>query len=232
MNPGKQLHDLQEIDLDLEEKNARLSHVERELSDDRALAEARERLEALQQQLAELDTRQREAEWGTDDLQAKLKPLRQKLYDGSVKNPKELSSLQQQVEQLKRQLRQEEDRTLDIMAQVEALQSEIAAQKSRIKGIEEEWRRRQEGLLAQKAELVSLIEAARERRDAAAAACAPAHLELYETLRARKQGSAVARVEQGRCGGCRITLSMSSITRARAADLVQCDSCGRILYVG
>ena len=59
-------------------------------------------------------------------------------------------------------------------------------------------------------------------------------LVLYDALRATHQGRAVAKVERGTCGGCRISLPMSTLHKARAAGsnaIVQCSSCERILYV-
>ena len=56
-------------------------------------------------------------------------------------------------------------------------------------------------------------------------------LEVYEWTKTRK-GQAVARVEQGTCQGCRISLPMNELQQARTGKLVQCSSCGRILYLG
>ncbi|MCK4696871.1 MAG: hypothetical protein KAT53_01045, partial [Dehalococcoidia bacterium] len=57
-------------------------------------------------------------------------------------------------------------------------------------------------------------------------------LELYQALRRKRHGRAVAKVEQGMCQGCRIALPMSELQRARLGqELVQCSSCERILYV-
>jgi predicted nucleic acid-binding Zn-ribbon protein len=232
VNPGKQLHDLQQMDLNLGEKGEKLSRVESDLRGSQPLAEAEARLEAKQKELAELETKQRQAEWSTDDLVAKLKPLQQKLYAGSVQNPKELASLQHQVEQLRGQVRHQEDKTLEIMGQVEALQEGVALQKAEVKRLEKEWQKKRQELLAEQSELTSLLDAARKEREELAAALEPAHLQLYEAVRARKQGAVVAKIEQGRCRGCRITLSNSTMARARASELVQCDSCGRVLYTG
>ena len=57
-------------------------------------------------------------------------------------------------------------------------------------------------------------------------------LSLYKLLRERKGGVAVARVEQGMCQGCRITLAGGGAAEsARSSSLVQCVSCERILFV-
>ena len=59
-----------------------------------------------------------------------------------------------------------------------------------------------------------------------------AALSLYRALRERRQATAVAVVERGLCQGCRISLPMSVVQKARAgAGLVQCVSCERILLV-
>jgi len=232
VNLGKRLYDLQQIDLDLEKKTEALSQVESQLSHNEALTEARAEVERKREDLAELEKKEITAEWVVDDLEAKAGPLQEKLYAGSVKNPKELMSLQHQVEQLKSQIREEEDKTLEIMSQVEALRKEIASRAAEVKKLEEEWQKRREQLLVEQTELRTTIDVAKEKRDELAATVESAHLELYEILRARKQGQAVAGIEQGRCQGCRITLPVSELMRARMGELVQCDSCSRILYLG
>ncbi|HJX69574.1 MAG TPA: C4-type zinc ribbon domain-containing protein [Dehalococcoidia bacterium] len=232
MNSGKQLYDLQQIDLDLEDETERLSQVESQLSDNKALTQAQAELEGKRNYLAELEKKQKNQEWKVEDLQAKLSPLQKKLYAGSVKNPKELLSLQQQVADLKTQIRSEEDGVLEIMSQVEGLQKEIASKAAVVEELKEEWQKRQEELTAVQAELKVTIDIAEQKRSKLATTIEPIHLELYETLRAKKQGQAVAKVEQGRCQGCRITLPMSELQRARMGELVQCSSCSRVLCLG
>ena len=118
------------------------------------------------------------------------------------------------------------------MVQAEAVQKESAAQAVKVEELEVEWQKTQEELLAEKSGLLSAIESAKKKREEILATIDSTHLELYELVRARKKGVAIARIEQGRCQGCRIALSMSDMTRARMGDLVQCDSCGRILLLG
>jgi len=232
VNPGKQLSDLQKVDLDLERRAEALSQVEGRLGCNETLEQANGELEAKRKQLAELEKKQRELEYSTDDLLAQAKPLREKLYGGSVQNPKELAALEHKVEKLMGHIKAEEDKTLELMDQAEALQKESAAQAVKVEELEAEWQKMQEELLAEQSGLLSAIESAKEKREEILVTIDSAHLELYELVRARKQGVAIARIGQGRCQGCRIALSMSDMTRARTGDLVQCDSCGRILFLG
>ena len=232
MNLGKHLYDLQQVDLDLDSKAEELRQIESQLSDDRVLTQVQAELEREQDHLADLEKKQKGAEWAVDDLQAKLNPLQKKLYARSVINPKELLSQQQQVEDLKTRIRDEEDEILEIMGQVEVSQKEISSKAAEIERVKGEWQKRQEELSAELAELKAAISIAEQKRSELTTKMEPSHLELYESLRVKKQKQAVAKIEQGRCQGCRITLPMSELQQARIGELVQCSSCDRILCLG
>ena len=80
------------------------------------------------------------------------------------------------------------------------------------------------------AEKDSEIERLRAIREEQSTAADRAWLSLYDVLRDRRDGSAVATVERGMCQGCRITLPRNIIQKARnPGALVQCVSCERIL---
>ena len=55
-------------------------------------------------------------------------------------------------------------------------------------------------------------------------------IEVYQDLKKHK-GTAVAKVEQGICHGCRISLPISELQQTRSGSLVRCSSCGRILFL-
>lgn len=232
MNLGKRLHDLQQIDLDLDKTTQRLLELERQLSCNQYLEDAKALLLNSQQRLSEMQSKQKSAEWSVDDLQAKLKPLQQKLFAGTIHNPKDLVNLQQQATQLKNQLREEEDKALEIMDQADILHRQVTSNIAQVKRLEEQWQAAREQLLAEQARLKEVLESTQQRRQELASTLDADHLAIYQNLRARKQGQAVARIEQGRCQGCRLTVPVSELTQARAGELVQCGSCGRVLCLG
>ena len=232
MSKGRQLYELQEVDLEIEAKREALAHVESLIGESEALAEARALMAREQERLAELDKNQRLGEWEVEDLRSKTALLEQKLYGGSVVNPKELMSLQEQVEHLKKERRGQEDKLLDIMTEVEATQERIAGKRKEIEEMEENWRQEQSSLLREQSELMASLASMEQRRGDLAARIDAASLELYQDLRQKRQGRAVAKVEQGMCQGCRLVLSMAELQRARISqELVQCSSCQRILYL-
>lgn len=232
MSRVKQLYELQEIDLAIERKREALREVESQLGEDGALVEARLGLEQERKHLAELIKRQREVEWEVEELGAKVVLLEGKLYGGSVRNPKELISLNEEFEHLKRQRGDEEDRVLDIMSDVEVVQDKVAVRSREVERMESEWQEKQAQLLRGQAELSGELAELGERRQLLALQIDQASLDLYEALRITRQGEAVAKVEQGMCQGCRINLPMTKLQRTRMGqELVQCSNCGRILYV-
>ena len=228
----RQLYELQEIDLEIDAKNEALALVVSRLGDSEALAEARVSLATEEERLVELERSQRDVEREVEDLRSKVALLEEKLYGGSVKNPKELASLQEQVEHLKRKRRGQEDNVLDIMTEVEAMQKNVSLKSREVARIDEDWRAEQAMLSGEQAELNAALADLDQKRKDLISRIDAASLELYQGLRRKRQGRAVAKVEQGMCQGCRIVLPLNVLQRARIGqELVQCSSCERILYL-
>lgn len=216
----------------VEAEREALARVESQIGESEALIEAQAVLAREQERLAELDKNQQLGEWEVEDSQSKTALLEQKLYNGSVRNHKELISLQEQVEHLKKAGRGQEDKLLDIMTEAEATQKRIADKRKEIERMEEDWRQEQSSLLREQAELRESLASLEQRRKDLMARIDAASLELYQDLRQKRQGRAVAKVEQGMCQGCRLVLSMTELQQARISqELVQCSSCQRILYL-
>lgn len=232
VNEARQLYELQEVDLEIEAKREALASVESRLGESAAIVEARAALAKEQERSAELKKAQQLGEWEVEDLRSKVAPLEQKLYSGSVRNPKELIDLQEQVEHLKKARRGCEDRVLDIMAEVEATQTRMDTRIEELKRMEENWLQEQSRLAEEQADLSASLARLEQKREELVSRIDSASLELYQALRGKRQGRAVAKVEQGMCQGCRIVLPWSELQRARIGqEPVQCSSCERILYL-
>lgn len=229
---GRQLYELQEIDLEIDAKREALSEVMGRLGQSEVLDQARLSLAGDEEHLVELERSQREQEREVEDLRAKATASEEKLYGGTVKNPKELASLQEQVVNLQQKMRVGDDKTLDIMAEVDTTQQKVSLKRGEVAKIEEDWRAEQASLSQQQAELGAALATLEQKGKDLAGKLDASSLELYQALRRKRHGRAVAKVEQGMCQGCRIALPMSELQRARLGqELVQCSSCERILYV-
>ena len=232
MNKAKQLYELQEVDLDIAHKTESLAQVKNTLGKDDDLVAARSALDTAKKHLADLEHQQKTSEWELSELGSKISVVEKKLYGGSVKNPRELTPFQQDMEILKAQRAEREDKLLALMMDVDSLQQDVGLKKGDFEKIEREWRENQQKLSNQQAELETELAQLKQERDMLAGQIDSASLDLYEEMRRAKQGQAVAKVVQGRCQGCRISLSVSDQQKARMAqELAQCSNCGRILYL-
>jgi len=221
---------LQQIDIELQKNQQIVAEVIRQLNEDRALVTAESELATQKQQLVEAKKKQKSAEWELEDLQEKLNHLNNKLYNGTVKNPKELLNIEHEAESLKARLSTKEDALLEFMSQVEEMEAKVKAGTKEFQQLKQEWQQKQENLNHRKVEVDTVLTNLNENRRELAQQISPEALNLYEQIKLTK-GQAVAKVEQGRCQGCRITLPISRWQKARAGDLVQCNNCQRILYL-
>ncbi|MDI6856742.1 MAG: hypothetical protein QME71_00245 [Dehalococcoidia bacterium] len=233
MSRVSELYQLQETDLEIDAKRAALAETEEQIGETEEMLSAREAVDRLQETVAELRKRLRAAEYQVDDVDGKIQPLNKKLYGGTIRNPKELSSIEDDVKALLSHKRKLEDQVLEVMAELEEAEATLAAARKNAASIQAAWEAEQERLKRQKATLEEEIARLDEQRRAQSERFDAATLAVYDSLRVKHQGRAVAKVERGMCQGCRISLPMTLLQKARSSGdgLVHCSSCERILYV-
>ena len=231
MTLAKTLYDLQQIDLNIQKEQETLDDINRQLGESEVLMQAKADLLAEKKHLADTEKQQRDLEYEIEDLRSSIKKLNDKLYGGKEKNPKELVSLEKELDIFKAKLGQKEDNLLDLMAEIEMIQDKIKINHERLGKLEEEWQQEQRDLTQRQAKVKSRLSDLSRTRQKLTSDIARQTMELYEGIRSRK-GQAVVKIEQGRCQGCRLNLAVNELQRARAGDLIQCSSCGRILCLG
>jgi hypothetical protein len=224
---------LQDTDLALDKALARLSEIEIGLGESEELVSAREAATERAVAVAALRAQQKDLEVIADEVRNKAAEIEKKLYGGTVKNPKELQDYDAELRNLKDLTRKRDDDVLGLLMQVEEADKERQAADDVVAGIEAEWRVSQDHLRAEKAEIEPVAARLKAEREAQATDVDRRLIGLYDILRERRGGTAVARVERGMCQGCRITLPMSVLQRARGvgSPVIQCVSCERILLV-
>ncbi len=226
----KQLYQLQEVDLEIESGERTLAQIAHQLGESQAVVRAQAKLKSEQQQLEALGRQQQSAEWEIADLVSKLTTAEDKLYSGRIKDPKELTNLQHEVTGLRARRSRLEDNALEMMDQVELSKASVATLSNRLKTLETEWHSRQQQLSTNMEQINTTLSDFNHKRQVLSAGIDSQAVELYRELKKQK-GQAVAKVEQGICRGCRISLSTTELRRARSARLVQCSSCRRILFL-
>ena len=233
MTSASDLYALQEIDLQRDARRAIIADVESRLGESDEVYEARETIEDSVASLDRLRKRQRESEAQLQDLDAKIKPIETRLYDGSVRNPKELTDLQKELDSHKERRGKLDEQAIALMDSVESATRALEAARADLQQIEAQWQAGQEGLQATRAKTESELATLDGQRSQRTKGMDAAALGLYEQLRGNKQGRGVSRVERGICQGCRVTLPTHLTQRIRVGrELVQCPRCERILVAG
>ncbi len=231
MHHTEQLYHLQCTDSEFDRLTRRLREVEASLGETDELRQARADLQAVEKALSRRRAKLRDLELKNASLADKLRANEQRLYGGTVRNPKELSSLQEENEYLKRRKSKLEDVILEVMIEVEENQEQAHSTREHLTQIEERWRAEQEQLTTERAELQTSLHALSKKREDLRAAIPADDLEVYDNLRRRKGGKAVALLKEGTCQGCQVSLPSSKAQQVRQGNvLVFCGSCGRILY--
>jgi predicted nucleic acid-binding Zn-ribbon protein len=222
---------LQNLDAKIEEKRGALSSAEERLSQNEALVAARESVGQIEETVRSSRAELRELELDVEDLESKISSTEDALYGGEVSNPKELASMQQELDYLRRRQGNAEEEALSLMARVEEHESALESAERRLADEQQRWDQLQLELGGEAQELRSELETLEAQRDRRAASLPQSDLSLYQSLRRQKSGEAVALLEKGICQGCRVALPTSMVQKVRRGDeLVRCSSCQRILY--
>jgi predicted nucleic acid-binding Zn-ribbon protein len=230
MAMARQLYELQSIELEVEATEKALLQKEAMQGKNRELLEAKQRQQVVAQRLEELKNQQKVAEWDIEDITDKLSKVQQDLYSGRITNPKELAGLQHEAEGFKNRRNILEEKDLEIMEQAEVASAELAKLNRQLAVVEDKWKAWQKQIAIDIGQLQSSLAELKKQRQQTAVAIPAETLEGYNRLR-RQKGLAVARVEQGTCRGCGLSLSTAELQRAKGSQLVMCSSCGRILFI-
>jgi len=230
MNLSRRLYELQLIDLEIQGFQQTLDQLNLQIGANDDVLRAKADLDALKKHLAEVSQKCRDMEWETEDLQKNIARLSGKLYGGKVANPKELVSMEQELGNFNTDLKRKEDDLLELMNEEEETKKNLAIQSEKLAKLEQDWQQQQKTLIQKRDEVEKQLQETGKKREEATGDIDSSALNIYEGLKA-KRGQAVARAEQGTCQGCRITLSMNEWQRVKSGTIVQCSSCGKILYL-
>jgi predicted nucleic acid-binding Zn-ribbon protein len=225
------IYKLQLIDGELDEKRDTLRSVESQLKDSQEVLAVRravrDREEALSEQRREL----RGLEMDLEEISTKISAAEGALYGGEVTNPKELASMEQELDYLRRRQSIVEDDALLVMAEVEEREESLKTAQERLTSTEQEWEALRGELRKDDEELRSRLVVLEAERAEITKKIPEKNLAAYTSLRRQRSGQAVALLENGICQGCRVALPTSVVQRVRRGDeVVYCGSCQRILY--
>ena len=229
------LLDLQTVDTTL----AQLTHRRQSLPQHAAIARLQTERAALASDLVATETAVSDLELEQAKAENDLEPVRERLArnqariaNGTVADPKALSSMVEEVSHLKKRISDLEDAELEVMEQLEAAVASRETLRARIDHVDdtliETLAERDRQLAALDAEMGGL----RAERTEIAPLIPADLLALYDKIGASHRGIGAAELRQRRCTGCQLEINAADLRVFSAAaedEVLRCEECGRIL---
>jgi hypothetical protein len=231
MNTGFKLFQLQEIDTAIDKASNRIKEIQSLIDNDQTVQLAQTKV-AKQEKLFVKE--KNEFDELNDEIQSRKNKKAQSessLYGGSISNPKELQDLQKEISYLTSTIGDMEDQLLEKLVQMETVEEELTGDKKNLKAALSEFETRKSLLLGEKNHLENTLDTQNSQRQSIVEQIDAQNLEIYRSIRAAKNGYAVARLEDDACSACGTSLTASQRQQARSpGTLLYCPSCGRIIY--
>jgi predicted nucleic acid-binding Zn-ribbon protein len=182
--------------------------------------------------VSDLERDQDRAENELEPVRDRLKRNQHRIADGSVADPKALSSLIEEVAHLKRRIDTLEEAELAVMEELET----ATENRDRLRREAAELDRSLADLEAKRAnQLRELADQVAERqrvRDEIAGSIPANLLAFYDKLGASHSGVGAAELRRRRCTGCQLDINAADLRGFIAAppdEVLRCEECGRIL---
>lgn len=230
MSIVKRIFELQQIEAAIVSTQKQLEEINSHIAHNDVFEQARGEFDSAKVSLGGLEKQYRELDADAEELRKNIKQIEDKLYGGKIKNPKELMGYEQEAGLLKNKLSKMDDSLLELMEKIEAGKLNAGKLKKAFGEAEESWHREIEPLQQKAGQVKTELVELEARKNNTLLEIDSRTLSLYEGIKGHK-GHAVVRVDQGRCTGCKMSLSISELQRVRGSSIVQCSNCGRILYL-
>lgn len=202
---------------------------ERIASLDAKLAAARDGVEAAKAAVAENQTARRTAD--KDLLASQQRLEKYKEQSMAVKTNTEFHAMQHQMAAVKAEIDQFESRTLEIMMRADELAAALKAAEARLKADEAAVTAERKAIETERVENEAALKALAAERAALVKQISPHVVSIFEKVARSRGGQAMARAERERCVVCQVRLRpMVFQAVVRNDEIVQCDSCQRILF--
>ena len=193
------------------------------------LAAAREQVAAAKEQLAQNQNVRRAFEKDVALHQGRLSKFREQAM--AVKTNQEYHAVQKEIEFAQTEMKSAEDKVLermleadDLTAAVKRTEAELAAE---LKKVDAD----RKAMAAEFADLRSSLERIGGERATVIRSLSPQVLDTFERVAQRRNGIAVAEARGGICTICHVRLRPQVFNTVRRNEqIIQCDSCNRILY--
>lgn len=232
MSPDlQQLIELQNLETAIEEAKRRIAaHPQRLADADARLAHAKEAVDNARQRLKASQEARREQERDAATYQSRLSKFKDQL--SAVKTNREYQAMQLEIETAQKELGVVEERVLERMMEADALNADIKKVEQALAAQQREVEAEKKTLAEELVTVEAALKDATDRRAALVKALAPQLVALFEQVARARKGVAIAvATRDGLCSACHVRLRPQVFQEIRRNDqIIQCASCNRILY--
>jgi predicted nucleic acid-binding Zn-ribbon protein len=231
LNPDlEHLIHLQELDIAAERHRRRVADIPvLQSALDARLAERTGALEAVKARIAASHAARREVEKDLAAVQTRLSKFKNQLME--VKTNKEYQAMQKEMSVAEQEISDFETRMLERMEEADALAIELKAAQTALTSEQAEISRDRQRLETELTTVDDDLKRVSEERTRTAALIGSDLLALFDRVAHGRRGVAMAEARDGLCTVCHVRLRPQIFNQARRnTDIVQCDSCTRILY--
>ena len=199
---------------------------------DRQIQDGQSEMGAATSARDDVAARQRELEAELSATDSRSEAVSRRLYGGEVSASRELQAMSADVDALKERSSHLEDSILEVLEELEPLEKRVSELESGLATLRKDRDLAARALGTAQSIVETEMAALASERAQLVGRVPEQLLGVYEQLRSRLGGIAVARLVASRCDGCHLTLPATELDRIRhlpPGELVTCDQCGRIL---
>jgi predicted nucleic acid-binding Zn-ribbon protein len=224
------LASLQTVDREIKQHHGKKQNLLGELKTKELLIQTRkEEIQKLSLALAETEKQRQEKDRVLQEESKKATDRRMRM--NRIKNSKELSALQREIDLIKQNNSEREEELIKLMEDTEGARAMIRTKQEEVAALQADWERSQAELNTQLTGIDQAVSEAAARRQAIAAKVAKDLISRYEMIFSRRGGTAVVEVTGGICQGCYMNIPPQLWNEIIRNDKVHfCSSCQRILY--
>ena len=220
-------------------QDAKLREIEKTLSSSeerKKMASAKKYILGVEENVNKLDDRALELKSiyaKTTEEQKKLQEQQSELAEAldSIKDEKEASFLIKKADELIAKIKAlniEANKIAEeikgIVTEYEKIKSTTRAAQTQYKENADKYKELEGSLKAEKEQIEKELESLKKNVDGAL-------MERYLKKRADKMYPILYAVKGNSCGGCRMELSMSDMNKLKNGEVIDCEQCGRMIYL-
>lgn len=201
------------------------SHLESQL------AKSAAGVDALKQKTRQLEVGRKNLELDVGTRNESIARLKTQQYQ--TRKNDEFRAIGHEIERYENEIRKLEDQELELMIEGDKLKSELEATEKSAVATKDAISRQLVDLESKSKALESRQRDLENERETLASKIDADLLDQFERLFNSKGDAAIVAVEHGVCTGCHMKVTTATAARVKAGkEIVSCEQCGRILYLG